>query len=865
MARKTLTKVPAPQGKVEDVDIVGVMKESYSEYAAAVVVGRALPDVRDGLKPVHRRVLYAMRVGGYDWTAGFRKSARIVGDVMGKYHPHGDSSIYDAMARLTQPWSVTTPLVDGQGNFGSVDGDNPAAMRYTEARLSKISRFLVEEINRDTVDFRPNYDENEVEPVVLPAAFPNILVNGGSGIAVGMASSIPQHNLSEVIDATMLRLKNPDMELNAIMSAIPGPDFPTGGRILGNEGIIKAYQTGRGTLDVEAITHFEKDGRNPLIVYTDMPWGVTRPGVLKKINEMINLGNLPDVISARDETDRTGPRFVVELRAGADPDYIDRILKTQTPLRNGVSLNFTLLDGRGVPREMGLLDILDEWIDFRRITVRRRASFDLRKARDRGRLLLGRIAAHSIMDKVIKLIRASANREEASDAIMALSFAAADFEELVSLLGTKEQRKGKRFSLTREQADDILNMRLQRLTNLERKGLEEEAAKVVEQMKYLREILSNSDKLDAVIVDELEQVRALGVADRKTIIDAEAEVLRATAADTIAPLEQTTLLEMPDGTIARSKKGLPEGLVARATPTDTHAKLVFISDLGTAYGVSVDDVPALDKKEDPRSLPGLLGLSPNGQIVSTLLFSAAELAPRDEGGATLAFVTRDGMVRRTEAAEFARIPQPGKMAMKINGTDAPILSVFKQTDGKTAEGLPLGGAIFLGTSTGRVIRFSLEDVRVFNGRGSRGVRGMKLEGDDYLVAALEVPDMSLPAPLSDEIEAGWAGKAPKRGLSQEAADLINGPEVVQMASTGHMKRTIVHAYRQARRDGRGINDLGPAKTIGEIIGYALVQSTDENVRILQASDVVDVALDKIRKGTRATTGGIAAESPKGFY
>lgn len=871
MARKTDKKKDPIAGdaevieRIEDIDITSVMRSNYSDYAAAVVIGRALPDVRDGLKPVHRRILWGMKEANYDWAGPFRKSARIVGDVMGKYHPHGDSSIYDALARLTQTWSVTSPLIAGQGNFGSPDGDNPAAMRYTEARLSPIARYLVEEINRDTVDFRPNYDGSEREPVVLPAAFPHILVNGTTGIAVGMATSVPTHNLGEVIDATLLRLRDPSISLQSLMTAMPGPDFPTGGRILGNAGIIKGYETGRGTLDIEATTHFEKDGRNSLIVYSDMPWGVTRPSVLSKINEMINLGKMPDILSARDETDRTGPRFVVEVRAGADAEHIDRILKTQTPLRSSVSLNFTLVSGRGVPGEMSLMTILDEWIDFRRITVRRRTTFDLKKARDRGRLLLGRMAALSIIDKIVKMIRTSSGREEAIDAICAITFKSSDFAELVELLGTQEQRKGKTFKLERFQAEDILAMRLQRLTGMEREALMDEGRRIVELMKELREILRNPGKLDDIIAEELEAVRATGARDRKTIIDAEATVAAVRATAPVAPLETTWVLTTPEGYLARTKKEVPDDMVCTVREANTHTRLVMFTDKGMAYGIDVTDLPSLEDKEQPRPVPGLLGMTPLGEVVTTLLMTEDQMASVEDGGRVLTFVSEDGYVRRTSASEFLRIPAPGKMAMKLDVNDPVLLSVFLETPGASEAGMALGGAVFMATSAGKIIRFCLDDVRIMSGRSSRGVRGMKLEGGDKVVSAFEVADISLSAELCDEVEKGWTGKAPKKDLSAEAVALLESPEIVQIASTGHIKRTTLHAYRQTRRDNRGINDRGPAKTIGDFVAFALAQAGQEKIGVREEIGVTYLAVEGLRKAGRATTGAISAEGAKGVF
>ena len=869
---KTKSKAATPRDPIEevliDVGITGVMEESFKEYAAAVVVNRAIADVRDGLKPVHRRILYAMKIGGYDWTGGFRKSARIIGDTMGQFHPHGDSSIYEAMARLTQPWSVTAPLIDGQGNFGSPDGDGPAAMRYTEARLAQISRFLLEEINRDTVDFLPNYDDTSQEPVVLPAAFPNVLVNGGSGIAVGIASSVPPHNLGEVIDATLARLRDPQITLEALMELCPAPDLPTGGRIIGTEGIVKAYATGRGSMMIEAPTHFETEDRSPLIVYTDMPWGKTRPDLLTRINSLITDGKMPDIMSARDETGRDGPRFVVELRPGADPALVDRQLKAQTDLRCSIGINLTLLDGRGMPREMGLIDILDEWLAFRRLTVRRRASFDLRKARDRGRLMLGRIAALTMIDKIVKMIRASKTREEAIEAICAVSFASADFAELVELLGTREQRRGKRFQLSREQAEDILAMRLQRLTGMEREGLEEEARRIVALMVDLREILSVPARLDAVIAEELEAVRgAVPNTARRSVIDSEARVLTEEASLPTTPCTPTQVLITPDGKLATARKGRPDALIAREIASDTHARVVIFTTDGTAYGLDVAALPRLEDKDEPRAIAGLLGLTLSASPAAILVLSAQDLAGPEESGAVLCFVSSDGAIRRTQAAEFARIPQGGKMAMKIGVDEAPLLTVFRETTGADEAGHPLGGAVFLGTAGGRFIRFALEEVRIMSGRSSRGVRGMKLEGDDKVVSAFEVPDLALPVELCDEIEKASIGKLAQRDQSDAAKALLGGADIIQIAATGHAKRTALAAYRQTRRDNRGINDRGPAKTIGVMVGYRLAQPEDAALHLRVAAEpgmlIVDIA--EIRRGAKATTGAILTEGVDGIF
>lgn len=827
--------------KIIDVDIADAMKGKYREYATTVVVARALADVRDGMKPVHRRIIYGMYDGGYDWSKGYSKSARIVGDVMGRYHPHGDSSIYDAMARLAQPWSLSVPLVDGQGNFGSPDGDGPAAMRYTEARLSGISRHLVEDLKQKTVSFMPNYDGKDVEPTVLPAAFPNVLVNGGSGIAVGMASDTPTHNLTEVLDATILRMRNPSCSLEEVMSVLPGPDFPTGARILGNEGILKAYQTGRGTLILEATTTPDKDGRNPILVYTDMPWKVSKEELVARIKDLMSAGAAPEITSARDETGRAGVRFVVEMKPGSDVSRVDALLKSQTNLRTTVSMNFTLLDQHGIPREMPLLDILDAWIGFRRVTVRRRFNHELGLLRDKGRLLLGRMAALSVLDKVIKLIRESADRGEARDALLGLSFRTEEFSEFIASLGTGSQKRAKRFGLSEEQADHILEMRLQRLTGLERDALAEEGKRIIQRMQEIRDILASVDKIDAVIIGELEAIRAAHAMPRRTEMSEALSSVRVKVAPPPVKKEVVRVLINAEGELLRAGKA-DAGPYVQDILSDTHSRIVaFMSD-GRSFSVGMADIPAADSKETFRSLTGILGTKIEGDVAAFL-----SISPDNDAESVLTFVSADAAVRRTSAAEFFKIPQVGKSAMGISDSDPRLLTVFKETEA--------GGAVFMGTAEGKVIRFALKDIRVMAGRGSRGVRGMKLADGDVVVSAFEVPDVQLTPEICDEAEALWLGK--RKTGSDEAKSRMAGAEVVQTSENGYVKRTLEAAYRQTNRDNRGINDKGPAKGIGRITSYVLISPEQDVVRVGAEQSV---AVSEIKKGARATTGSLMSNS-----
>jgi DNA gyrase subunit A len=843
MAKKTkvapVVDATGPGETILPSDISQVMEQSYGAYAAAVVIGRAIPDVRDGLKPVHRRILYAMLEGGYDWTKPHRKSARVVGDVMGKYHPHGDSSIYEAMARLAQPWSMSVPLIDGQGNFGSQDGDRPAAMRYTEAKLSEASKALLEDIRSESVDFQPNYDGQENEPVVLPAAFPNLLVNGGSGIAVGMASSIPTHNFGEVVAATRWRLANPQGELDAALAILPAPDFPTGGRIMGRGGARKAYETGRGNVDVEANVAIGKDGKTPILVYSDMPWGVSKPAVQAKISALMLEGKLPEITASRDESDRNGVRFVVEMKPDADPALVDARLKTLTDLRVSVSMNMTALDGTGVPREMGLLEILDRWILFRETTLRRRSIFELRKARDRGRLLFGRIAALSIIDKVIALIRKAPSPAAAAEALMAIPFKRSDFEELIVLMGTEQQKQGKTFHLTKTQADDILAIRLARLTGMERDALAEEMKAFAAEVARLSHLLNTPGAMRTLMDQELKALEALATPRRTEVLDDVARVSRApsTAVEIRLPKTPLWIVENLDGTWGRRTKAVVfEPAVHRQVWTaHTHARMAFFTDRGMAYGLSAVDLPDLDAKGvEARLLPGLLGYSLDGTVLTSLLIDDGRGAAPEDGGVVLTFVSRDAAVRRTALAEFASIPSGGKFAMKLDAADPPITAILEEQPGLLD--------LFLASAQGKVLRFPLADVRVFAGRSSRGMTGMKLADGDTLAAAVLLPEGSNAVEPADAAEADWTkGKA------------VPGPVLVQICTTGHLKRTPAAAYRRTGRATKGANDKGPAKTIGDVLAVVVAESEQHRLYWPDEGHMLPVA--DVRRTGKASTGG----------
>lgn len=824
---------------ITDVDIAVAMKDKYKDYAIKVVVSRALADVRDGLKPVHRRIIYGMFTWGYDWTKTHSKSARIVGDVMGRLHPHGDSSIYEAMARLAQSWSLSVPLIDGQGNFGSPDGDNPAAMRYTESKLAGLSKYLVDGLKENTVDFQPNYDEREEEPVVLPAAFPNVLVNGGSGIAVGMASSMPTHNLGEVLDAVEMRMSDPSCSLEDLMTVLPAPDFPTYGRIMGVEGVKRGYETGRGTLTLEATVTPDKDGRTPILVYTDIPWGVSKTDLLARIKALVESGGAGDVVTARDESARDVVRFVVDMKQGADPERVDAFLKSHTDLRITVPINMTLLDQYGVPREMSLIEILDAWIEFRRTTIRRRLNNELRLLRDRGRLLLGRIAALSLLDKIIKLIRDSENRSSAHSALTNLTFPTASFAEFIETFGTKEQKTAKKFGLSSEQADHILEMRLQRLTGMERDELAKDCDNIIARMREIRSILVSDERVDEIILTELRTIKAAYSQPRRSEIAGEPVV--ASRSKIVVPavkLEKMNVLVDIAGNLIKAGKGEPPSHLHSIT-MDTHSRLVAFMKDGRSFSVGPQDLPAADAKEPFRSLTGILGFKVDGEVAAYL-----PLNPDVDKDITLCFVSHDGAVRRTSASEFFRIPQPGKSAMNLTDEDPRLLTVFKETSAEVG--------VFMGSSQGKFIRFALPDVRVMAGRGSRGVRGFALAPDDEVVSAFEVPMSTLNSEGCDAAEASWLGKGKNNSLT--------GPEILQVSVSGFAKRTIEAAYKQTGRANKGTNDRGPAKGIGKIHVWARIGDEQEHVNLLSPSgQLVHLAVDEVKKTARASSGAVIAQ------
>ncbi len=715
------------------------MRRSYLDYAMSVIVARALPDARDGLKPVHRRILFAMQEAGYTPDKPYRKSARVVGDVMGKYHPHGDAAIYDAMVRMAQPFSMRVPLIDGQGNFGSVDGDPPAAMRYTEVRLARASALLLEDIDKDTVDFQPNYDESSEEPKVLPASFPNLLINGANGIAVGMATNIPTHNPGEIIDATLALMANPDTTLDELMRIVPGPDFPTAGIIIGRAGIRAGFETGRGSLTIRARAEIEELRRDRYaIIVNELPYQVNKANLLERIGELVRAKQIEGIGEMRDESDRSGMRVVIELKREATPEVVLNQLFRFTNMQISFGVNMLALDA-GRPRLMGLKDALGTFIAFREDVILRRARYELAKARDRAHLLVGLAIAVANIDAVIALIRASADPRSARAALMARDWPAADIDALLALIDEPGNviSEAHTVRLTEAQAEGILELRLQRLTGLEREKIQKEMEEVATRIRELLDVLGSHPRRMEVMREELLRARAALAAPRLTTIEeAEADqddesliepgqmVVTITRDGFIKRTPLETFRAQNRGGRGRTGAGTRgDDIVTRSFNAHTHQWVLFFSSGGKAFREKVWRLPEAGPGAKGRALVNLLPELGADAITTVLPL------PQDEAlwdSLHLAFATASGNVRRNRLSDFRNVRAAGLIAMKLDAGDR-LIGVATCRDGDD---------ILLATRKGRCIRFQITDetVRVFAGRDSSGVRGIRLASGDEVMS-----------------------------------------------------------------------------------------------------------------------------------
>ena len=845
----------------ETISITDEMKRSYLDYAMSVIVSRALPDARDGLKPVHRRILYSMNENGYDWNKSYRKSARVVGDVIGKYHPHGDQSVYMALVRMAQDFSMRVMLADGQGNFGSVDGDSPAAMRYTEVRLAKPAHSLLEDLDKDTVDFQDNYDNSEREPVVLPARFPNLLVNGAGGIAVGMATNIPSHNLGEVIDTCIAYLENPAITIDEMMEIMPGPDFPTAGLIMGRAGIRAAYHEGRGSILMRGrvTTETVRKEREALVIH-EIPYQVNKASMIEKIAELVRDKRIEGISDIRDESDRLGMRVVIELKRDAVADVVLNQVYRYSPLQTSFGVNMVALTG-GKPQLMNLKDLIQAFVSFREEVVTRRTRFLLAKARDRAHILLGLGIAVANIDEVIHLIRTAPDPSTAREQLMARHWPAGDIAPLIALIADPRYNLSDdgTYQLSEAQARAILDLRLQRLTALGRDEIADELAKLGAEIADYLDILRSRARIIGIVRDELIAVRDEFATPRKTeiveggadfddedLIQREDMVVTVSHEGYIKRVPLVTYRAQHRGGKGRSGMATKdEDFVTRLFVTNTHTPVVFFSSRGIAYKMKVWRLPLAAPQARGKFLNNLLPLQDGERITSILL-----LPEDEESWSTLdvMFATTRGTVRRNKLSDFVQVNRNGKIAMKFDDEDDAIVDVQLCSEHDD---------VLLTTADGQCIRFAVTDVRVFKGRDSTGVRGISLaEGDRIISMAIlhhfdangderaaylkmsravrgEVEDATVIEHDADEV-AGSDTLPQARYAEMGAAEQF----VLTISENGYGKRTSSFEYRITGRGGKGIVAMAVNERNGKLIASFPVEDSDQIMLVTDGGQMI---------------------------
>ncbi len=834
-------------GSIIPINVEEEMRRSYLDYSMSVIIGRALPDVRDGLKPVHRRVLHTMNEMGLQHNKKYSKCAKVVGQTMGVYHPHGEAPIYDTVVRLAQNFSLRYPLVDGQGNFGSVDGDPPAASRYTECRLARIAEELLADIDKDTVDFSPNYDGTTAEPAVLPTRIPNLLINGSNGIAVGMATNIPPHNLTEIVDATITLLNQPNTPLTDILKIVQGPDFPTAGFIHGRSGIRQAYETGRGRFVMRAkasIEHLTKD--REAIIVTEIPYQVNKRTLIEHMAALVNEGTIDDVSDLRDESDRDGMRIVLELKRGAEPQIILNQLFKHTQMQESFSMIF-LAVVNGQPREMGLIAALQHFIDHRVDVVRRRTSYLLQRAQEREHILEGYRIALDNLDAVIKLVRGSQSREEAKQVLLAASFKILDKEAA--------EHTGRGGKLTARQADAILDLQLYRLTRLSTDEILAELTEVRGRIAEYQAILASEKKLRGVIIKELEEVKKNYGDARRTVIQDEAAEL--TIEDLISDEQVAVtfshsgyLKRTPISTYRQQKRGgtgrigmrtRDEDFVEQLIIASTHAYLLVFTNTGRVYWLKVYEVPDVGPAGKGKAISNLVALQP-GETVRAIL----NVRDLEEEGTNVFFATRSGTVKKTELKDFSNVMSRGIIAIGIDKEDE--LVAARLTDGNQI--------VFLASHEGMAIRFEEEDVRPM-GRPAYGVRGMDLEKGDYIVGMAVTPKRVEAAdsaagvgrPPSAEKKASAA-----EGAAAEVSEEAHYNLILSVTENGYGKRTDVDEYRLQSRGGKGVINVKTTARNGKVVSIMLVDESSEAMVISQFGKIIRVQTKDIREAGRSTQG-----------
>lgn len=854
------------------------MRRSYLDYAMSVIVSRALPDARDGMKPVHRRIIYGMYENGYDNTKPYRKSARIVGDVMGKYHPHGDSSIYEAMVRMAQPFSMRLTLVDGQGNFGSMDGDGAAAMRYTEARLAKVSSCLTDNLDENTVDFMPNYDESLQEPTVLPARFPNLLVNGGNGIAVGMATNIPPHNLGEVIDACCAYIDNPEISIEELIQIVPGPDFPTGGLILGYGGAKQAYLTGRGSVMMRAkcsIEEIRKD-KEAIIVH-EVPYQVNKANLVAHIAELVKDKRVEGISDIRDESDRQGVRIVIEIKRDFQADVVLNQLYKYTELQTSFGMNMLAING-GRPMMMNLKDIISTFIDFREEVIRRRTIFRLNKARDRAHILVGLAIAVENLDPVIELIKTAPTPQDAREKLTAQPWPAGTITSWVDLIDEPDHKVvDGMYQLSDDQARAILDLKLQRLTGLERDKIHDELVSLGADIKEFLSILSSREKLYGIMRDELVTVKDEYATPRLTVIsdieynqDIESLIQREEMVVTVT--EEGYIKRVPLNAYKAQKRGgkgksgmttKDEDFVTRLFVASTHTPVLFFSSRGIVYKMKVYKLPLGSPTSKGKPFINLLPLE-NGENITTIM----KLPETEEEckGMSIAFATASGNIRRNSLMDFVNVQSNGKIAMKLDEGDK-LINVALCDDSND---------IMLATKQGKCIRFPTTDVRVFVGRNSTGVRGIKLAKGDAVISMSILKHISATSEERDEYlkvsnamkridaETGETSciTADQTGL----LNILDAEKFAQMQEleeflltvtvTGYGKRSSSYEYRVTGRGGQGIANMEMSPRNKEVVSSFPIEDDKEIMMVTDGGKLIRMPVDDIRIAGRKTQGVI---------
>lgn len=883
----SISNTNQPNTEIVVTPIESELKRSYLDYSMSVIVSRAIPDVRDGLKPVHRRILYSMIEMGLDWNKPYKKSARIVGDVMAKYHPHGDAAIYDSLVRMAQPFSLEVPLIDGQGNFGSLDGDPPAAMRYTESRLSKPAHLMLDDIDNDTVDFQENYDGSEQEPRVLPAKFPNLLVNGAGGIAVGMATNIPTHNLGEVIDACCAYIDNQQITVDELIEYVKAPDFPTGGIIMGHSAAHAALATGRGSIKIRGKAEIEVSANNAQkIIITEIPYQVNKAKMIERIAELVRDKRIEGISDLRDESDKSGVRVVIELKKDAFGDVILNQLYSYTPLQVSFGVNMLALD-HGKPRLLNLKDVIASFIEFREQVVTRRLRYLLRKARERAHTLIGLFIAVINIDEVIALIRSAKDPNEARELLVARTWPASGINALIELVGeVRNEIVDNHCYLTDLQARAILDMKLQRLTGLEKEKIENELKSLGEEITDLLSILASRDKLMNLIKNELVEIRREFAIPRKTQIDLneldddieslipkEDMVVTVTHGGYIKRVPLSTYRAQRRG--GKGRSGITvrdEDITTEIFISNTHTSVMFFSNFGKVYRLKIYKLPLATPQSKGRSLMNIFPLSENEVITQVMLM------PENEESwefYSIFFATSSGNVRRNSLVDFKNIQSNGKIAMKLSDGDKLIgVKVCNDND-----------HIFLASKNGRCVRFPVTAVRVFKGRTSDGVKGMKLSDNDELISLsvlkganqdTEIKETYLKIATELRMKlASVIGTEQENEVLSQIETSLSKDLIIEMAKdeqfiltiteNGYGKRTSSYEYRVTNRGGSGVLNIITSERNGNVVGSIIIENKDQIIMMTNKGTIIRCPIHDVRITSRNTQGVVLFKTADSEY